>query len=288
MFYYFDDNDTLIFIDTRKSSLEKKIYRGIGLIDGVFHIGELDTSSNTISENSYVWKHVELKNIKESSHPNFPNYKYGYYPYNTYSKTFSVDVQVHLPQVDVTITHTFIVRNGLVLFLDQTIRYLNMYIEEIGNVDNLDWEYLDNIGLEWNWYVANGQSFPKFKRITETYVRALINMTWEHHHYETPDRGRLYGEVWDTCRLTIDAEECDKYLLSLLKNTLKQSYGTIYVENNCLKLSTKPSFESWDYDDSDKAEGNSPDSFLLSKMIVDVVEKYNERDRIICLLSKDL
>lgn len=242
MFYYFNDNNILISIDTKNmTSLEKKVYRGIGLIDGIFYVGELDTSSNKIKEDSYVWKHVELKNIKESSHPDFPNYKYGYYPYNTYSKTFSVDVQVHLTNDDTPIFHTFIVRNGLVLFLDQTIRYLNMYIEENGNVDKLDWEYLDNIGLEWNWYLANDQSFPKFKRITETYVRALINMTWEHHHYETPDMGRLRGQEWDTCVLTIDAEESDKYLLSLLKNTLEQSYiyKTVYIKNNCISLSTK-------------------------------------------------
>lgn len=287
MFYYFDNNDILISINTKNmTSTEKKIYRGIGLVDGVFYVGELDTSSNTIKEDSYVWKHVELKNIKESSLPEYPNYKYGYYPYNTYTKTFSVDVQVNLTSLgDVPIIHTFIVRNGLVLFLDQTIRYLNMYIEEKGNIDNIDWEYLDNIGLEWNWYVANDQSFPKLERITETYIRALIDMTWEHHHYETPNMGRLQGKEWDTCVLTIEEDECDKYLLSLLKDTLKQSYKTVYIENNCIYLSTRK-FDPWDYDSDDKPEGNSPNSFLLSKMIVDVVEKYNDKDRIICLLSK--
>lgn len=281
IFYFLDSNQEVQYVNfydpLRKFPNQDKFY-GIGWVNDNLEVGFYECSTKSLVRCPYICKNIMINKISKTVHPEYPNYRiYG-------SETFQIDITVFSNENKFdSVEHSFVIRNGIDFFLDSVIRYLNVYTEELETSENIDWDFLDRLGLEFDCNEANGQIYRRFNNYKVYYVETINRMKWTLGSYSTPNYGRISPEFWNTCEisflssvidLSANSYNCDKYLLSLMKECLQQMYRYVRLNMD----------EKCFYIEQEKYGFNR--ERLIAEMIVYVVGKFNEKDRIIKLLSK--
>ena len=281
---YYDNDGNVVFESISRYCYadwpkEKNIHKGL-IYDQGHYVGVIfDSNTKEFTECPYVWENIKFISIyKCEPHPKYPNYDHGC----TFSATIEIssDGKVFEP-----VPHTLICRNGLDFFLDTIVRYINTYISKTKSIEGINWEYLDNIGLEWNCDSANGQSHLHNKQdIRVKYAELIYDMHWTRYNHYVPQRGRLYEKEWDTYKVEFTSNDYDSYLVSLIKTALQKYYKVVRYNEMNFHLSTDRNASFSDHICEENS--NYRDDKLILRIIVYVISHYNETDRIIKLLSK--
>ncbi len=281
---YYDDEGKVVFESISRYCYadwpkERNIHKGIRCYQGRYTCVIFDSNTKEFTECPYVWKNVKFISIERCDpHPQYPNYKQGC----TLSATIEIssDENVFEP-----IQHSFIFRNGLDFFFDTIVRYANIYVSATKSIDDINWEYLDNLGLEWDCDSANGQSHLHNKQdIRVKYAELIYDMHWTRYNHYVPQRGRLYEKEWDTYKVEFTSNDYDSYLVSLIKTALQKYYKVVRYNEMNFHLSTDRNASISDHICEENS--NYRDDKLILRIIVYVISHFNETDRIIKLLSK--
>lgn len=278
---HYDDNGKVVFESISRYCYAdwpkgKNIHKGIRCYQGHYTGVIFDSNTKEFTECPYVWKNVKFISIERCDpHPQYPNYDHGC----TLSATIEISSDDNTSE---PILRTFIFRNGLGLFLGMVVSYICTYISTIKSIDGLNWGYLENLGLEWNWYVANGQSNLTSTKLS--YVMLIIGLQWTHYSHYVPQCGRLHERAWDTYKAEFSSDDYDKYLVYMIENSLKKYFARVWFDGTSFEMSLHK-HESFD-DDIIEVQNNYRDDRIIASIIIDVLSQYNETDRIIKLLSK--
>lgn len=196
------------------SSKLKDISRPWEGADHRIEMGCYDVEKRITYQMPFVWNHIKILSLTiddklESYNDQFRQ-----------CFVFKAEIAIYTKEFINVFKHTFTVKNGIYFFMDSVLGTINRLLDKGYTVDDINFEFLDEQCICFNFDAANNQPKPKFALsydITpEGYYSLIEDMEMTVHDNGV---GRRNGDlIWEEVDLTLHTS--DKYVISVVDKIL--------------------------------------------------------------------
>jgi hypothetical protein len=200
-------------------------------------MGVYDSVENIRYNTPFVWNHIKILSLDINN-----NIK----PWDR-AFVFNAEVEIY-PKcgcVNDVFKHTFTVKNGIFFFVDSVLKTINDLLDKGYPVEDINFDFLDNQCICFNFRAANHQPKPKFELnkecMPEGYYSLIEDMKIVVHKNATSQCS------WE--EVDIILKTSDKYIINIVDQILKSShtYFAPHTEGTETTFSFHTNPESRDY-----------------------------------------